>query len=308
MKLVYLVLISIATFSVVAAEENSADEMVDIDPILRKHTDEATAVDHLSDEELLRLLLADKLKKGELISVEQEALIMEQVRRGMEATKRKTPPNPVHEILSISTSPGGDLPTVLVTPGVLTYINVIDSTGEPWKIVHQSGGDTADFPIKPITAGASNIIEAQSTYRVGDSNVTLLLEGLDYPITFRLQATKSKYHPSVYLQMDKAGPRAKQEVYQGVSSIRNTAIMNRILLGLKPNDEYKKVKTSHVDVEAWKLGENLFIRANNLVPQHPISDVRHGPNGYTAYQITFLPILRFSDANGNQIRVTVEGA
>ena len=69
------------------------------------------------------------------------------------------------------------------------------------------------------------------------------------------------------------------------------------------SDDFEKLKTSNSRVNAWKKGEVLFLLTDLTVHGIDPISVRHGPGGFAAYEIAYLPSILFTNDNGTPISV-----
>jgi hypothetical protein len=136
--------------------------------------------------------IIDKIPDSQLIRIAEEAILLEKfgvtpsfLKKAKERAKLEEdalfdnkPAKMLKEIITLSTDPSASSPTIYTTPGHDTLVNVIDQTGQAWPIVLASSGNGLLFTTEEVPGHPfKNIFRLKSEYRVGSSNLNLLLEG-----------------------------------------------------------------------------------------------------------------------------------
>lgn len=279
-----------------------------INPELQRGLDGRSAVDQVTDAELTRIateaiLLQEFGISPELIKTAKELALKEQ-----DAAFDNSPAEMIKEVITVSTDPSAMAPTIYTTPGHATIVNVIDQTGEPWPLVLASSGNDTLFKTAPIENHKyKNVFRLQAQYRVGSSNLTLLLADKALSVTIKVISSKDRYHPQPILQITDNGPFAKP--LRRISSnlpIKNDNLMKNLIFEIAPLD-FTRVKTNSNEVVVWKSGERLFVKTK-LIPTYPDGySIYRGPNGYAAYEMPSLPVLIMSDSNGISHQISILG-
>ncbi len=291
-------LLTIASFTVEAQEKQQLPD--DLIP----YTDEAVETD-LSEEELENLAFEIFLQRKFNMTPEQLRKFAEMKKQESEALKRKKPAIPIRTIDSIDLSPGAKPYVIHTTPGWDSHLSIIDASGKPWEIVYDSIGSSEEFTAEKLQTSNNNKIKITGNYRVGSTNLTVGLKGLDELITFELVADKNEYHASLTMQLPKLGPLSSEVPLESHNAMMsNEPYMREILQGGHSlSDDFEKLKTSNSRVNAWKKGEVLFLLTDLTVHGIDPISVRHGPGGFAAYEIAYLPSILFTNDNGTPISV-----
>lgn len=281
---------------------------VKINPELQRGLDGRSEADQITDAELKKIateaiLLADYGISPALIKQAKELAL-----KAQDAAFEHSPASMIKAVITVSTDPSADTPTIYTTPGHATIVNVIDQTGEPWPLVLASSGNDALFKTAAIENHSfKNVFRLQALHRVGSSNLTLLLAGKALSVTVKVVSSKHQYHPQPILQITEDGPLAKP--FAIVSSnipIKNDSLMKNLIYKIAPADLIR-VKTDSNKVVVWKRGERYFIKTK-LVPTSPAADsIYQGPNGYASFELPALPVLIMSDHNGISYQITILG-
>ena len=308
-KLSIILLIAGITFSI-EAQQRLAEDI--LPPQLIQNSDLADAGDQISDEELQQLLFEQLLRNQNLLTPEQRALLHDLERQKVEALKRQTTAEPVTEIIPITFKPGHHVNSVFVTPGYDTHLSFIDATGAPWPITYVSGGHRDDFPFEEVKHGTgestrSNVVKVNSVYRVGSTNLTIMLDGLNEIVTVNIVADDAAYHPVATMQVHKHGPNARYDEQPGLPPISSDRELKLILQGgIGLPKSFIKLKSSSPLVEAW-LDEDsgqLYLLTNQILRSPRPKGVHPGTGGYIAYRTNYLPAITLNNSNGTELSVT----
>lgn len=282
-----------------------AQELVELPSDVVPLTDEATETD-MTEEELNDLAFKLFLQREFNLTPEQLRIYAERQRKEAEALKRQKPAVAIKKIDTLDLSPMAKPYRVYTTPGWDSHISFIDASGAIWPITYKSVGSSVEFPVEQIPTDTSNTLKVNSKFRVGSSNLTVGLQGMDELITLEIVSDKDKYHSSLSLQIGKLGPNSdrRSTSTSTVSMMSSEPHMQLILQGgLDLPKEFNKLKTSTSQVTAWSKGDSLFVLTELSVHGIDPISVRHGPGGYTAYELKYLPSLLFTNDNGTPISV-----
>lgn len=278
---------------------------VEIDKSVRSITTESNKADKVSDDIITQELFNELMRMEELLTVEQRKKLAEARRRRLEATNPSDTVKEVKEILVIDTSPSAKTKTIFLTPNTSSILSVIDSSGEPWPILHKSNGWSEAFPITELE-GASNKLQLETIYKQAATNLTLILEGLDTPITLKLRASHRRYHPRPIAQLNVRGPNAKELLSYGPIGISSESALESVVLGLPPFEGAQRLNSNDPNVIGWvgKDGD-MYIRTrySPRSPRRP-SAVWFGQNGYAAYRMAQLPVILMSSEDGHIKQIT----
>ena len=214
----------------------------------------------------------------------------------------------IKDTIIVSDDPSVETPVIYTTPGHSTFVNVIDQTGQPWPIVLAESGNANLFTTEAVDEHKyKNIFKIVPKYRVGTTNLTLLVSGKPITMSIKLQSTKVKYHPHPILQISDNGPLAKPALSKfSHVKIRNGDVMSKLLY-LNDLDGFKRLKTDQPNISLWSKGERYFVKTK-MTPINPRGEsVAHGPNGYSIYELKILPVLVMFDSNGIEKQINVIG-
>ena len=271
---------------------------------LHKLTNANKAVDSLASEKLGERAFEVLMEQMYPTSPEQINQVQESEKKREEALYDNKAPTALTDIIQVSTVPGTQPSTVIVSPLHTTTLNVVDSTGKPWPIAAVISGNELDYTIESVDAHKyKNVIRITPLREIGSTNVILALADLPTTVTLNLHNSGKAYHPAPIIQLDRAGPHAKQTPAFSIASVNSDDILKGIVLGVAPT-EYRNIKTSDPAVEAWRHKGSLFLRTNYM-PTSPLPrGIYHGPSGYAAYKMADIPLVVMSDEN-DRIGITM---
>jgi len=289
-------------FSITAFAQNKGGETDD----LKVLTTNKSKVDDISSEVLsnraFEVILEGLYPENEKIldSVREKERLFE---KSLYDNKM---PDSLTEIIPVSTAPGSKPIIVKVAPHLTTLINVIDSTGEPWPISAADPGNATDYNVEALDSHSyKNIIKVVPSRKYGTTNIGLTLTDLPTSFSIILKNDINEYHPSPIIQIDREGPQAKPLFSTSIGSLTSDNILKNIVLGIAP-DEFIELITNHSKVSAWKDNDHLYIKTN-LTPVSPLPrSIQHGPAGYAAYKLSYIPVIIMTDTNGNEVKIIVE--
>lgn len=213
------------------------------------------------------------------------------------------PPQSLTNIIEVSLKPGSTPPIIYVAPGHVSALTVIDSTGMPWPITNVLIGNVQDYTVEAVAAHEyKNLVAIIPKRQFGDTNLTMTLVKQPTPITLRLVSSGKRFHATPVIQIDGYGPFAKKPIFSEIALLEDDAVMKNVIFGIGPSNA-ERVVTTDGNVEAWRVGGNLFIRTNyKLVTPLPISTY-NGTGGFSAYKVPFIPVASMRNKQGHRIKV-----
>jgi hypothetical protein len=300
-----LALILFSTFSFLALAQEGGPIVLNSD--LKGVFDIKKGPHEISDNEIDRIAAENILREMGI----GPALIKksrEQIKTEVDAVFDNTEAVMIKDTIIVSDDPSAETPVIYTTPGHSTYVNVIDQTGQPWPIVLAESGNSLLFTTEKVDEHKyKNVFKVIPKYRVGTTNLTLLVAGKPLTMAIKLQSTKEKYHPHPIIQISENGPLAKPSLSLfSHTKIKNGDVMAKLLY-INDVEGFKKLETSHSKTHVWRRGDRYFAKTQ-LTPMYPSGiTVAHGPNGYSVYELKILPVLLMVDNNGIEQQISVSG-
>jgi len=206
---------------------------------------------------------------------------------------------------SVSLDPGATPPTIKLSPGYVTTMNIVDVTGQPWPVKDVSWGGNFEI-IQPETGSHVVRISPMKSHEVGNLSIQLL--DLDTPVIFSLQTQLETVDVRYDAQIPEYGPNADTPI------IENTAItatagnkdILKILDGVPPAGT-TKLDVDGVDgrTSAYTVGEQTYVRTPHSLLSPGWSGSIKSADGTTVYAIGRSPVLLLSD-KGKMIRAMID--
>ena len=214
-------------------------------------------------------------------------------------------PKPSITLETISLDPGTTPATIKLSPGHVTTLNILDSTGEPWPIKDISWG--GDFEVIQPQEGAHVVrISPMKAHEVG--NLSIQMVDLDTPVTFSLKTQLEEVQYRFDAQLPLYGPNATPPLIEGatITTKAGREDIVRILDG-NPVSGTTKLTVTGVDgrTTAYELGGNYYIRTPlSLLSPGWSSSVRSA-DGTAVYAINKSPVILLSD-QGKMVRAMID--
>lgn len=212
-------------------------------------------------------------------------------------------PHPVMKVETVSLDPSGNPPVIKVAAGYVTSVMVMDATGAPWPIDDIAFAGKFDVKI-PDRAGHIFRIIPQSRFYEG--NLTLQLQGLATPVTFRLVAGNEEVYYRYDVRVPAMGPAARPPRFTSANSlIGGDSVMMAVLDGYPPAGAKRLTVTGLDDrTAAWNVNGQVYLRTPHSLLSPAWSSSTSSGDGTTVYAIPETPVLLLSD-QGQMVRARV---
>lgn len=214
-------------------------------------------------------------------------------------------PKPVSTTVVALLTPGATPPVIRTAANYVSTVLFIDQAGNPLNVLDVTPGGAAGFTItpNPVPRNSNKIeISPKSTYATG--NVSVLLEGINTPVSLTLVSAQREvdYRVDVRVKgrflVGSAGAAAA--LPEGVSPAMLT-----ILDGVAPDGAHA-LTSSNSDVQAWTFHDRFYVRTGlTLLSPAYVSTVRSA-DGTAVYEIPPTPVLVIL-VGGATVQVNLSG-
>ncbi len=214
---------------------------------------------------------------------------------------------PKVHIQTVALDPGVLPPTIKLTPGHVTTLSILDSTGAPWPIRDVSWGGV--FEVQTPEQGA-HVIRITPMTAHGVGNMSIRLINLTTPITFSLATGLDEAHFRFDARIPKMGPLAKTPLIKsavgGLKIAAGDSVVVGILDGVPPEGAVRR-KVSGVDgrTSVWEFGNEMYLRTPLSLLSPSWSGSATSADGMNVYSMAETPVVLLSD-NGQMVRAYIE--
>jgi intracellular multiplication protein IcmK len=273
------------------------------------------------EEEAELMLQKKKLQEKTFNSAIEELMPMtsEEIRRLLDIFKEsrqasETPikePVPRVQVETVSLDPNQPPPVIRTSPGRVSTLIILDSTGAPWPI--QDVSWAGKFEVTPPEEGGHVIrITPQTAHTMG--NISIRLVDLITPVTFTLQTGLDEVVYRFDARIPKMGPLAKAPLIEngGLKSVvGGDENLVQILDGTPPGGA-EKLKVSGTDgrTNVWRLSDRIYLRTPLTLLSPAWSSSVASADGMNVYVLNNAPVILLSDG-GRVVRASIaagEGA
>ncbi len=211
---------------------------------------------------------------------------------------------PTSSALVVNLAPNATPPVIRLGAGYITSVVFLDSSGQPWPIAAYSLGDPNSFNIQWDRKGNTLLIQSSTFYR--NSNLAVILKGLNTPVMITLMSGQAAIDYRVDLRVPGFGPNAVF-IHNTVTESSDPLLLS-ILNGIPPNNA-KELKISGVastECRAWMIGHKLYLRTALHLISPGWQAVMGSVDGMKAYRMQYAPVLLVTrNGNDNVININL---
>ena len=168
----------------------------------------------------------------------------------------KAPLKGTSNIISVSLKPGAIMPLVRIGHGQITSLVFTDSNNKVWPIEAYSAGDPKTFHI--LGSKKAGILMIQSSKLYGQTNMAVILKGLQVPVNINLIVGGSitSYDFMDYIQVP--GFQSGSEVPGGPGLTPAPSYLTDVLQDTPPKGA-KLLKTDSDLAKVWRYGNQYLL-------------------------------------------------
>lgn len=211
--------------------------------------------------------------------------------------------------INVNLQPNATPPIISVSPGIVTALEFIDATGQPWPIQSFDIGNPADYNAKQTQAaskgqlGSNTLLLQGMTETPKPGNIAVMLQGDSTPVILALTASQTVVNYRVDLHIPGDGPNALQNS-TNITSTSNDAVMSA-LNGVAPAGT-KAVQLTGCDTcQAWTDHKHLYFRSHRALMSPSWVATSQSSDGTHAYKLPPVPVLLAFD-NGKITKINVQ--
>lgn len=220
-------------------------------------------------------------------------------RRNAVARAQAQPPTgrfatPVTDAVRVSLSASGNPVELFTNQGVVSAISFFDRTGAAWPVASYVIGDEAAFQVYPMQEGSNQLAVSPLT-PYAYSNLVVSLVGTSQPISVDIDTSDEIVHYRRDVTINAIGPNA--EIAPVVSKtpeapLRSSdGLMMALVQGAPIPPDARELVTDDPDVEAYRIGDFLYVRTNQVLISPSYDAAISGPGGINAYRLRPAPVV-----------------
>ena len=201
-------------------------------------------------------------------------------------------PDAITDEVRIDLEPGSPPPAISLAPGIATLIQFTDSTGAPLPVRRYVLGDGNNFEIAHLGPN-SHAITVSPLVRAGWSNLVIALGGMPNPVVMRLRIDPGRAHFRRSVQIAASGGHdLSSPVRDAVAAGED--LLFATLSGSGLPSHARQVPVAGANVDAWQVGDELFLRSRHPLLSPGWRAAMSGPSGFHAYRLPVSATLLLS--------------
>ena len=237
----------------------------------------------------------------------------EQIRATLESFKEsreaaETPlrfPEPEQVVQTVSLDPSSAPVIIETSPGHVTTLTILDSTGAPWPI--QDISWAGKFDITPPEDGGHVVrITPMSAHGIG--NLSIRLVDLITPVTMSVRTGLDKVHYRFDARIPKAGPLASVPIIQhgGLKASAGKDDDMIAVLDGTPAAGATRLKVEGTDgrTSVWKIEDRVYLRTPLTLLSPAWDSSVSSADGMKVYTMQNAPVVLLSD-QGRMIKINI---
>lgn len=226
------------------------------------------------------------------------------------ATERTGPaPVPTTSTTRVSFAAGQGPQVVRVSAGTVSSLIFTDISGQPWNVDRVVGGRPNQMELTyGRKDGPSNMFTINPLVERVSTNIAIFLEGAPAPIMMAVESGQKAVDFRLDVSVQARGPQATDPAISRGFVDSVPAELNDMVSGVTPaNARSLKVVSSDIsDVQAWTVGNRMFVRSKAVMLAPAPLRVATGADGTKVFELPHAAQVLMS-ANGTPGRVTLGG-
>lgn len=191
---------------------------------------------------------------------------------------------------------GTTTPVELYTaPNQVSVLSFFDRTGQRWPVAAYVIGNESAYQVYPMQEGSNQLAVSQLSSH-GYTNLIVSLVATDQPLVIDLSTNETQAHQRLDVTVNSAGPNARiQPVVSKAPDMRSSdGIAMSFVQGAPIPPDARELRSDDPDVEAYRLGDRMYVRTSQLLISPAYEQAISGPGGITAYRLKPAPIVMIS--------------
>jgi len=206
-------------------------------------------------------------------------------------------PTAVSTTARVTLAAGAEPKVIRLSVGSVTSMIFNDVTGAPWNVIKVTAGEEGLLSIqKPSDKpdSKSNMFTMSPTEDHVSTNIAVFLEGAPAPIMMIVATNQPEVDFRVDVSVQARGPGATMPAISRGLAESVSPELTSMVSGLTPTTArpLKIVSSDVADVQAWVIGDRMFVRSRAQVLAPPVpkdGKVATGADGTKVYELPQAP-------------------
>lgn len=204
-------------------------------------------------------------------------------------------PKPVSVTARVSLAAGANPHVLRLSADTVTSVVFNDVTGAPWNITKVVAGGKDLLDVSKVSPDAkTNMFTVTPLDEHFSTNIAIFLEGAPAPVMMVVATNQAEVDFRVDVSVQARGPGAVMPAISRGLAESVPAELTSMVSGITPNQAkpLKIVASDVADVQAWVIGDRMYVRsrANVLAPPVPKDGkVATGADGTKVYELPHAP-------------------
>ena len=192
------------------------------------------------------------------------------------------PPEGTSAIIPVTLKPGGIMPVIRIGAGMITSLVFIDASGQVWPVTSYSIGDPASFNVQWDKKSGVLMVQGQKLF--GQTNVGVMLNGMEIPVMLNLVIGQKKWDYLDYIQLDQNQPgdnSSAQPVAQAPGYLTD------LLNGIPPQGAIQMNVSDSAVAQIWSFQNQYVMVTKGTLLSPAYSSKADGPGSQPMHAYIF---------------------
>lgn len=203
----------------------------------------------------------------------------------------------------VSTAPGSIAPEIIISPGYITSLIILDKSGLPWPIDQIALGSANNFQ---FSKASDNVVTISPTNNFSTSNAIVFLKNLSTPIVFTIKTSNDIVDFKVEARVNQSNISKKYSQnltkFSGITSVSkllsslslsSNELSSLALDGIPPPSFTKLNNNAPFELETWLNNNLIYVRTELELLSPAFLSKLSSSNGTHLYKIPYMANLLF---------------
>lgn len=206
----------------------------------------------------------------------------------------------------VGTDPGMESTEIVISPGYITSLIMLDKSGKPWPISKIALGSAAKFQ---FTKATDNVVTISPIDNFSSSNALLFLENLPTPIILTIKTSQSivDFKVEARVNLNNISEQQKSSLSGFANStnsigtllnnmsVSSDKIASLMLDGTPPKNFKRLNNNAQFVLESWLDDDVIYLRTDKKLLSPSFLSKLTSSNGTNLYKVPYMANLLFID-------------